>query len=324
METLDDIETLVRLLERERNKDPVSEECRKRVQHYIINNQSVSHLDILSIKWLTKIGTQILRNLGLDSPGLEKISEKLYHFNLEGVQKIGTEHLEEVLEETGVIFKSHLHSHAAYAAEVRFELAKKRGESLDVQAEWLERCYNVRIISANIIQDTDPMHAAYSYSFAGDAAEGRFKLAKRRCEGLDVLITWARRWYDAEKNSADKSVSRNQKHTAYARGFEGKAAFALFEVTRDISWLRKSYEACKSSAELHIKKKNLKLAAYANNSAGNAAKILFEKTGEKEWAREAARCFDQSLNYFKFHPDPRSVGLESEISFKRQELAIYL
>ena len=74
-------------------------------------------------------------------------------------------------------------SHSAYSygfagdtAEKVFKLLREKGESIDVQIMWLERCYDARIRSADMCFESDMLHAVHSCSFAGNAKRQLYKL----------------------------------------------------------------------------------------------------------------------------------------------------
>lgn len=316
----EELERLWALLKIEYHRDSVSEECRELTLKYIRSKLSVLDEDSDFIKELTKAGTRIIFDSDLNFPGLDELLEKLYKFNLEGVQRIKSGYLKKGFSERRLqSLESHLQAHAGNSAERRLELAEERNESPVVQAKWAEKMYHARINSAAIICDADPVHAAHSYSFAGNAAKKRFELAKKQGEGVDALEKWARRYYRACGLSAKLSLDTEPLHAAYSYAFKGGAAWILFKLTQDISWLKEAYYAYKSSADKSFDK-DPRHAAHASSFAGDYARLLFEKTGEIKWAQIAVEYYDRFFAYCDLDPELQRKRVGRKIESRRSNL----
>ena len=69
---------------------------------------------------------------------------------------------------------------------------------------------------------------------AGNAARALFDTSND--------ISWAERWYDANKKSADMTVEIEPRHSAHAYSFAGNAAKALNKATKNPSWAQTAIE----------------------------------------------------------------------------------
>src|SRR3989344_1925351 len=102
--------------------------CIDLVVRYIQENNTVSDEDIIFIKNLTKVAGRIVE----DTSRLDGQLEKLYRFNMEGVDVVRKDS-NGLTENRSINIESHLFSHAGDAAEALFTMTG--------DVEWAERWY---------------------------------------------------------------------------------------------------------------------------------------------------------------------------------------
>ncbi|MDP1695555.1 MAG: hypothetical protein Q8L29_01425 [archaeon] len=194
--------------------------CKKAVLNFIRQMKSLKDRDIIFIKKLTKVANH-LRKAG-ELNGLE---EKLYQFNMEGVEKLMANHIG--LDEKCILnLKSHLFSYAGNSARAIFE---NTGDIL-----WAKRRYDSYHTSAEIVRDSDLKHSAHAYSFAGESALIIFKNINE--------ISWVEKGYQAYRNSADIFLKFNPKNSAHVFSHAGNSAELIGVQNRDKLYILRAIE----------------------------------------------------------------------------------
>lgn len=114
------------------------------------------------------------------------------------------------------------------------------------------------------------------------------------------------------------SINIEPRHAAYAYGFAGDAARALFEKTQNIEWAKRWYDAAHLSAEM-TSIIDPRHSAIVSGIAGNAATAVYRKTRQRKWYNRAILSYRIFLNYYDLNPNSELKSLaeyaESTIEF---------
>ena len=145
---------------------------------------------------------------------------------------------------------------------------------------------------------------SHFFSYAADAARAVFESTKD--------VSWAIKWYDARKKSADMARKIEPKHSAHSYGFAGDAARAVFEATRNVSWAMRWYNAKRKSADM-TRETDPKHSAYSYGFAGDAAKTVYYILHSRTWAKKAIKCYKNFIDYYENNPTPEMQSLVDAI-----------
>ena len=166
--------------------------------------------------------------------------------------------------------------------KVANHVLKSDPDSLD---EFLERVFDFNIEGVKKIragldgytQNNLLILESHFLTYAGDAAKALFEKTSD--------LSWAEKWYNTEKLSADMTIGIEPQKAVYSYSFAGDAARVLFKKTDDINWAKKQYDAYEASGVMSVTT-DPQHAAYVYGHAGDAAKALFEKTSDLSWAEK--------------------------------------
>src|SRR3989338_450108 len=238
MTTLDRLVEIEEPLERgllEENYDQLTEEsgdkCKGLVIGYISLIDSVLQKNIIFIKQLTKVISNILKS---DPDSLDGLLERVFQFSNEGIQII-EKGLDGYTENRLLSLKAHFFADQGDVSKALFK------KTQDVT--WAEKWYSAYKTSADMSVNIDPRHAAYAYGFAGDAARVLFEKTGD--------VTWAKKWYEAAYLSAYMTIIIDPRHSAVAFGIAGNAATAVYKKTRQRKWYNRAIESYKNLLEYH-------------------------------------------------------------------------
>lgn len=262
-------------------------ECTQLVIRYIGLVETVSGKNFDFVKKLTKVGDHISDKLDY------KDLEKLYRFNHEGIilangllNERETDHISRV--------KAHLFACAGNAARRLFEKNKHT-------VSWAERWYECYENSAKMAEKSEPRHAGFAYSFAGDAAGQLFEKTKK--------LEWLEREYNCFLASAQilKTVEPEQAIQAYDSA--GGAARRIYKETKSITALEQSLRC------------NLSAASYYG--AWNDAKELRIKTFSTKWLWTVIDSYEKYISLSKKKnrsPDNHQAESSEEMNKKLQNM----
>ena len=235
---------LEELLKTEYQQERISPQCQNQTIEFIKSHESVLGRDIEFIKGLTKAAYKIHKK---DPNLLEGSLEKIYQFNLEGIETIHSGKTKGMNHIRIVKLKSHFYSHKGYFAEVILNSLKEKGAHPEEIIQWAKKWYRSYIISATINEQNENRnvnnpqfefkHITYCYSFAAEGAKAVFNYIDR-FENIPKRekIQWARRWAEAKKTSAYKSMGFNQKHAAHSFMSAAEARRKLFYKTNEMNY----------------------------------------------------------------------------------------
>lgn len=231
MQTLEDrlleVETLLEEGLLKANYDKLTketgQECKDLVVEYISLADSVLHKNIIFIKQLSKVASNILKS---DPSSLETLLEKLFQFNNEAIQLIENG-LDGYTQNRLLSLKAHFFADLGDVSKALFEKTQ--------YVIWAEEWYSAYKTSADMSINIDPRHTAYAYGFAGDAAETLFEKTGN--------IGWAKGWYEARHLCAVMTRELDPRHSAYASGIAGNAATAVYKKTRQRKWCNKAIQS---------------------------------------------------------------------------------
>jgi hypothetical protein len=120
--------------------------CAELVSYYIAHKPTVKDMDLLFVKHLTKVGTNILGSQ-LNIPLNLK---KLYQFNMEAVH-LPLLNSDNITDEQKILIHAHLYSHGANVAELIF---RKEGNDI-----WAQRSFEASFMSGKLSAPFDPDYA---------------------------------------------------------------------------------------------------------------------------------------------------------------------
>lgn len=242
----------------------VDRNCKVKVVQYLKETESVSDKDILFVKRLTKVGTNILESFPEALEGLEK---KLFDFHLEGVELARKEKKEN--DDNLIKIEGHLCAHAGNVAEVISNY---------------EEAYKLYLSSAEVLKDIEPHYALFSLNNARKIAKKMFSKTK------DAI--WTERWYEIEIKTASLQKEAGKKAEAFS--FAGKAANKTYKMRRDPVWAKRWYEAKVKSGDISCDNLN---KAYSYCKAGKAAYTLFMIEHGESWRKLAMENYEKALYY---------------------------
>jgi len=260
-------------------------ECMKFVLDFITNNESVSDLNPISTKCLTKVASHIINSdcyiklFGLNSSEkLIPLLEKVYWFNIDGASNIEFSDIKQdssLKEKT----KSHFLSHAAKAADKLFVQTN--------ESKWAINYYNTAISSAKISENLDRFHSFHMYGFASKIAKELYSLTKD--------INWVLKSYNAQMSSSEISESLDTRHCGFSLGITAELAQILFESTKELDWAKKAYDCYVSAARLLTSFKPTS-CAYFYHHAGKVAQNIYNLSKEPAWKENSINNYNLCIS----------------------------
>lgn len=234
-----------------------SVECRGEVELFLRTTESATHLDVETVKRVTKIAAHIIEQF----PGsLDDVLERIYKFNMEGAELARTS--TEFRPAHMKVLRAHFYSHAG---NIKLKLQQTTGE-----LNHAETAYNCFMLAASIGDKVDPSHSAFSRGFASTAARVVF------IETGNPM--WGRRGYDAGIASLNGNGNSEYYAIGYTRIAEiSQALFELdtFPLEERLEWAKKSYDSRINSGKARVEAKD-ETAHYEFSKGADIAQAVVE------------------------------------------------
>ncbi|MBW2984471.1 hypothetical protein KY361_05115 [Candidatus Woesearchaeota archaeon] len=234
----------------------VSAECRGEVEEFLRATESVKHLEVGTVKRVTKIAAHIIDQF----PGsLDDLLERIYQFNMEGAEmaKTSTEFRPDHMK----VLRAHFYGHAG---NIKMKLQKRTGE-----LNHAETAYNCFMLAASVGDKVDPEHSAFSRGFAATAAR------------IIFTETGNPMWGEREYKAGLASLNGNGKDEFNAVGYTrvAETARAMFELDilpldERLEWARKSYDARMESGKVRVEAKDETAHHEYSKGADTASAVL--------------------------------------------------
>jgi len=254
---------------------------------FLAQTDSIKDYDLLYIKKVTKVGSNILKQFP------EKINgqaEKLYSYLIEGVEvAFEINNGDTNISKMG----AHMLSHAAFVAQHLFRKTHK--------IEWLKESYANDLLSANISETIEPKHSELAYFHSAGTANKLYNLTENV------------KWLTFTYNSLRKSITFCSKDEYTYQNIAAEVCFKIYRATDDLSWLVKNY-----NHQIIAAKENPDEKAKANYffSAGKSAYTLYSNTSSRKWARKCCSAYKKFLDISPVTA-PESMFAEAEKRFVR-------
>jgi hypothetical protein len=279
------------------------EECIRKTEEYIRMCSSVSHMDVIFIKRLTKVGYHILlenfRNRSSVSQKFEKFADKLYYFNLEGIAKCQARN-ENLTGLNYTTLEAHFNSYAGDALKFKANHENlPRNRRLDLET----KCYSHNLRCAEMLKYVNPRESAYSYHYAGEAIYTAVKFVsdddeKKTVECLEEA-------YRCFKKSAEGLMKFNPKQAAQEFNHAANAADEIFDISKDIIWQKNAYLCNISSASIMMGINDEVYSHRCRCAGRNAMQIgeYYDCSGTEEdalkYLKRARDLFGTFLDFYK-------------------------
>lgn len=275
--------SLDRLLDR--NYDKVDPEDREeyyfRSMEFIKNNPSIADQSIDFSKRITKAALRMLEN---KMDFIEDYLERVYRYNIQGIENIERSELESTNFQ---IMKSHFHAHAGTMARELYEKTK--------DLKWKEfeyiNCLESKLISSQICSDKE-----HSYFVASITSEAALDLVEKdkNLEPED-FVHLLKRAYHLGLYSGENLEELKPKDACVPYLQSCIAAKKLYHYTENIEWAENAYETEKIMAELDNYFNRKKDERERFSSLFSFAKQVFEKTNLIEWAEKAYKAKEKQI-----------------------------
>ena len=260
-------------------------ECMKFVLDFIAHTDSVTDIDPIQVKCLTKVASHIidsetyLKIFGLNSEDkLIPFLERVYWYNFDGACDIEFSDIKKDNAEIEKI-KSHFLGHAAKIAGKLFDKTN--------ELKWAISYYNAEISSAKISENFDRFHSFHAYSLGANIARKIYSLTKD--------IDWALKSYDAQMSSSKISESFDTRHCGFSLGFAADIAHTIFKSTKDLDWAKKAYNCYVSGAKLLTSFKP-NCCAYFYYHAGEIAQNIYNQSKEPTWKDNSINGYNECIS----------------------------
>jgi hypothetical protein len=241
----------------ERIVDP---SCIPYVVQHLRDTPNVHGLDLVYIKKLTKVATNILE---YDAEALEGLCEKVFDFHLEGVKEASSKSVTNLSRRNTNLIIGHLYSHAAQVAGIIYE---RTGD-----ADWLIEIVNNGENANDPLLGVEAHNTAIRLSKSGDAAGKLADLAS----DVDDRVYWAYKALDLTLEACSKEISEEQPLIGItAAGSRANAAARIFDITKKYSDGKVYVDATTQMADLLSTNKPLESAKVYTHTARNTAYIV--------------------------------------------------
>jgi len=181
--------------------------CRDEVLEMLRATNSLAHFSTSFIKNFTKVAQHLYKKERVE----DCLLERLYQFNMEGIQQI------ENSDDKKRLRFSRMEAHFyIYSANVSRELFLRRRE-----VSWGERWYHHYVTSAKKSICHEEKHVRYAFSYAAEAAAALFRHTQSQL--------WAERWYYNAKRSYNLTQRIDVKLSIHCLTEMKRASSLLYE-----------------------------------------------------------------------------------------------